>query len=99
MFASFKAVGNYWAFSLYSLSIQMWVVVMPCPCLLLLHILVTELILEQAPLCLWMCVSHHHVRINVTRALRVVYHILSISAESLLHLKQWKITEHLVCIP
>ena len=69
-------------FSLYSLSIPMWVVVMPFPHLFLLHI-VTVLSFEQAPLFLWMCVSHHHVRINVTRALSVVYHIimLSISAE------------------
>ena len=56
---------------------------MPGPYLFLLHILVTVLSFEQAPLCLWMCVSHIHVRINVTRALCVVYHMLSISAAAL----------------
>ena len=43
---------------------------------------------------LWMCVSHQHFRINVTRALSVVYHMLSISAEPLQHWKLWKISEH-----
>ena len=63
----------------------MWVVVMPGPYLLLLHILVTALTFDQAPLCLWMCVSHHHVRINniITRGLSVVYHMLIISADPL----------------
>ena len=83
MFASFEAVEIYWAYSFSSLNFPMWVVVMPCPCLILHHILVSVMSIEHAPLCLWMCVSHHHVRINVARALCVVYHILSISAKYL----------------
>ena len=40
----------------------------------------------------WGAVSHHHVRINVTRALSVVYHImLSIFAEPLQHFELLKI--------
>ena len=76
----------------------MWVVFMPFPHLFLLHLLVTVSSFEQAPLCLWMCVSHHHFRINVTRVFSAFYNMLSISADSLLHLKLLNINEHLVCI-
>ena len=49
----------------------MWFVVVPSVYVLLLQILVTVLSFDQAPLCLWMCVSHYHVRINVTLALSI----------------------------
>ena len=77
----------------------MWIVVLPSAYELLFQILVTVLSFEQAPLCLWMSVSQHHVRINVTRAFSAFYNnMLSISAEYLLHLKLWKVNEQLVCI-
>ena len=75
----------------------MWVIVMPGPYLFHLHILVTVLSFEQAHLLFEdMCVSHHHLGINVTRALSISFENFSrIFAE----LGLWKITEHLVCVP
>ena len=80
------------------LILSFWIVVITVPYLFLLYILVTVLSFEQAPLCLWMCVSHHHFRINVTQAFSAFYNMLSISADSLLRLKLLNINEQLVCI-